>query len=374
MRAPRNTAPIRRFRALWTCVAGAAALFVLGACGEEFDRSSLLKGYRLVALETSTPTAAPDGEVNLTAVDHDTEPGRAATYTFTVCPYSFGANVAYACLLPETELKLPASSDGTLALNLATAQFGPHTGITAALRPVAAELAKQAAAFTDTPPPITAEVLLAIGIDLWVKVESGPEGARQTSVRSILVRFPQEQRCALSAPIGGIDPATLMCAQDLRGEDRDDATRAAKESNERYLATAQCCSPDNISPGIKSFVIEGLDADGAAMADSKVTLKVVPEDDARQNFWLDNIEQVCPNSNGDVVVRGGPCREELYYRWYVTGGDLDPGVGVETDTLSLRESEWTTPEEPGPAKVYLVAFDGRGGTTSRVIDVLIKAP
>lgn len=371
MRAPTLNRAARRPFAI---LGAAAALFGLGACGEPFDRSSLIVGYRLLAIETLTPTAAPDGEVSLAVVDHDTEADRTATYTFSVCPFSFGANVSYECLLPETELKLPSSSEPALSVNLATAQFGPHVGLTAALRPVAVELSRQLAGFDEGAPPITAEALLAIGVDLWIKVESGPEGNRQTSVRSINVRYPQEQRCALTAPVGEIDPATLVCAQDLEGDARDAARSEARSSQERYVATAQCCSPDNLSPGIKSFVIEGLDADGTAKADTKVTLKVVPADDARQDYWLDNIEEICPNSDSSVVVRGGPCREELYYRWFVTGGDLDPGAGVESDDLVLRESEWTTPEEPGPARVYMVVFDGRGGATSSVIDVMIKAP
>lgn len=374
MRAPNPTPLARRLRGPAAIVGGAAALFGLGACGEPFDRSSVLKGYRLLAVETPTPTAPPDGQVQLTAVDHDTEADRTATYTWTVCPFSFGANVAYECLIPETELTLPAGTDPSLTVDLATAAFGPHVGITAALRPVAVELSRQLAGFDEGAPPITAETLLAIGVDLWVKVESGPEGNRQSSVRSINVRYPQAQRCALTAPAGGIDPNTLVCAQDLEGDARAAARDEARSSSERYIATAQCCSPDNASPTLESFEIEGLDADGSVKGGAKVKLKVEPAADARQAFWLDNIDERCPNSDADAVVAGGPCVEELYYRFYVSGGEVDVGVGVESDSLKLRETEWTVPKEAGPVQLFVVVFDGRGGVTAYPKTVPVVAP
>jgi hypothetical protein len=350
-------------------------LLTLGACGEELDRVTLLKGYRLIALESPTPTAAPTGELVVSAVDHDTE-GRPVRYTYTLCPFSFGSASVYACLVPETELTLPESDDPTLRLNLGQAAFGPYTGLTAALTPAVEELTRQLRRFDPDAPPLTTDLLLAAGVDLWVKVESGPPDARQRSVRAIKVRLPQAQRCLIGAQLAGIDRASIVCAQDLpAGRERDAAAARARADEARYLVTAQCCSPDNTSPELLDFTIEGVDDQGRAVAGRPYTMKVTPGPDARQHYWLDDRTIRCPNSDRDVDVRGGPCREEIYFRWYASGGEIKPGVSFESDAFTNRETRWTAPAEPGPVQLFVVAFDGRGGVRAlpRVVEV-VAAP
>ena len=335
------------------------------ACGPEFDPLSLLNDYRLIALATDTPDTVPEATLRVQAVDFDPVAGRTpGPTTWTVCPYSLGASVVYECLVPETELVVEGSD--TLEIDLGSAEFGPYRGLRAALEPAAEELTRQLQAFDDSAPAFDANALLLQGVDVYVKVETGPEGQRQASVRRIRVTEPQMQRCSLA------QAAAVACA----GDNAEDAPFPCPEGVDLdYLATATCETEPNANPGVALFEVQGLNGAGQAVSGSRLTLKVIPGDNARQAFYQDDPDALCPDSDDQAEVRGGPCQEELYYRWYTSRGEFSPPVTFESDTIIERDTELTLPKgETGPLTVFVVAYDGRGGVSQARKDLQIVAP
>lgn len=90
----------------------------LAACGDGPPPESTLTGYRVLGLVADQPEIAPDGRVSVQAVDHDTE-GRPATYAWSLCFYSLGSRVRFACADPALEQTLEATGP-VVALD-----FGP---------------------------------------------------------------------------------------------------------------------------------------------------------------------------------------------------------------------------------------------------------
>ncbi len=236
-------------------------------------------------------------------------------------------------------------------MDLATAAFGEYRGITEALRPAAAALTAQVRRFDASAPDLTAELLLLQGVDVYIKVESGPAEARQFSVRAVRVAAPPEQRCALAQQLAAAcsDGASELCPAGF---------------NFDHQVKVACESAPNTNPTLALFEVAGLSGTATATAGSKLTLRVLPAEGARQTFYQDDANTQCPDSDGDPEVRGGPCVEEIYYRWYTTGGELENAVTFESDRTIDRDSVLTVPDEPGPLTVLVVAFDGRGGVTA----------
>ncbi|MCB9522682.1 MAG: hypothetical protein H6702_04795 [Myxococcales bacterium] len=347
-------------RGLTRLVPVALALAAVG-CGPEFDPVSLINDYRLIGLATDTPDTVPDAVLQVSLVDLDPAGTTPGPIHWTVCPYTFGASVAYECLVPETELRLEDAGP-TLEVDLATAEFGPYRGLRAALEPAAAELTRQIQAFDPSAAPINADVLLLQGVSVYVKVESGPEGRRQSSVRRVNVSVPQAERCALA------QAAATACANGGEG-----APFPCPEGVDlAYLATATCETDPNANPGITLFEVAGLNGAAQAAAGSKLTLRVVPAEGARQAFYQRDPDALCPDSDDQEAVRGGPCQEELYFRWYTTQGEFKPGVTFESDTIQDRDTVLTLPKDAeGTLTVFVVAYDGRGGVSYARKDVPI---
>jgi hypothetical protein len=140
------------------------------ACGEPFDPRNELTRYQVLGIVADKPQPAPDDEVRLAA--HDFVPaGETSTYRWAVCLYSYGSSVAYECADPRLEVPVAGAGAevvldlGPDGLNLRALydQFGPVPGL-------------------DGEP-----VTLEDGIDVWVKLKSGPDGDVQ-SVKKLTVR------------------------------------------------------------------------------------------------------------------------------------------------------------------------------------------
>ncbi|MBX7190412.1 MAG: hypothetical protein K1X94_00050 [Sandaracinaceae bacterium] len=63
-------------------------------------------------------------------------------------------------------------------------------------------------------------------------------------------------------------------------------------------------------------------------------------------------------------------RENEYYSFYATGGSID----TETTNPPNRETHWTTPEDPGTVRLWVIVRDGHLGARGCWLDVTITAP
>jgi hypothetical protein len=148
------------------------ALGLLAACGEDFEPRTTLDGYAVIGVEAERPELGPDEATVVRVHDHDTR-GRAVRYAWSLCLYSFGAGVDFACADPALEIAVDA--DGPeLAVDLGPDgvgvralydTYGPFPGADGRAR------------------------TLEDGFDVWVRVESGVEGGRQVrTVKRLRVR------------------------------------------------------------------------------------------------------------------------------------------------------------------------------------------
>lgn len=89
------------------------SLLLLAGCASDFTPRSVLEELRVLAL-VAEPAEIGFGETT-TVTAHTWPAARAATGQWTFCPYSLGASVAYACIVPACEQPLTASG-GTVTV------------------------------------------------------------------------------------------------------------------------------------------------------------------------------------------------------------------------------------------------------------------
>jgi hypothetical protein len=322
---------------------GCLALLATG-CGDTFDPASQLNSYRLLSIDTA-PVIAPTATLNAAAVDFAPPGVERAPTLWRLCPYSFGASAEYACLVPEAELVFEGEA---LSVDLATAQFGDYVGLEAALEPAAAALQVQAERFgLDS---ISAQMLLQFGVDLVVSIESGPADARITSVRLVRAVAEQAQQCSAARQL------QTICSS-------GQAPEGVPCGDVDYQVTALCETEANANPSLEALEVVELE-DGPATPGAELTLRVTPGADARQVYYNANPDALCP-SDGSSTVSGGPCTEQLYYRWYTSAGELEQSITLDSDQITDRDTKLNLPADAtGPVTVFVVAYDGRGGVAA----------
>ncbi len=69
-------------------------------------------------------------------------------------------------------------------------------------------------------------------------------------------------------------------------------------------------------------------------------------------------------------------RESLRVSWFATGGALpvDATAVGEDDPATAVSTTWHTPAVPGPAWLYLVLRDSRGGATVQILAITVESP
>lgn len=70
--------------------------------------------------------------------------------------------------------------------------------------------------------------------------------------------------------------------------------------------------------------------------------------------------------SGEITIG----RENEYYSFYATGG----GIAEETTRPPERATTWTTPEEPGSVRLWLIVRDGHLGARGCFLDVDVTTP
>lgn len=114
-----------------------ATLSLLSAgCDDPTDPQWKIEGFRVIAVQADPPEVGPDGVVQLTSVDHDSE-GRPVTYEWSVCLFSFGSASNFACVDEQLSFELDStaptatldlSPDG-IGLRALYEAFGPVPGL-----------------------------------------------------------------------------------------------------------------------------------------------------------------------------------------------------------------------------------------------------
>lgn len=94
-------------------------------------------------------------------------------------------------------------------------------------------------------------------------------------------------------------------------------------------------------------------------ANTEITITPTPAEDFAEEF---------PIYGYDGTIQIG--HENEYYSFYATGGV----IGTETTRPPDRETLWTTPEEPGTVKLWVIVRDGHLGARGCSLDVTITAP
>lgn len=125
----------------------------------------------------------------------------------------------------------------------------------------------------------------------------------------------------------------------------------AHDYQTRYVANA---NPMLLPPSIPDPIAAG----------SSVTLTASwPADSVEDYLYFDPQSQT-------LITR----REAMRLSWFASGGALavDASVVAEGDPATMVATTWTAPAAPGPAWVWLVLRDSRGGIAYQTIPVTIR--
>jgi hypothetical protein len=118
----------------------------------------------------------------------------------------------------------------------------------------------------------------------------------------------------------------------------------------------------NRNPTIVATSPAGPAATVAAGSDVELSLTWA-DADAEPYLYFDTLAQ-------DLVVRG----EAMRVSWFATGGaiDVDASAVPEGDARRTVSTTWHAPDEPGPATLWFVLRDSRGGIATTTIGVVVE--
>ncbi|HEY7725598.1 MAG TPA: hypothetical protein VH880_09705 [Anaeromyxobacteraceae bacterium] len=98
-----------------TRASGVAALgLAAAACAPQFPPRSAIFDLRVLAIVASPLEVGPGESVTLRAVPVTPEGETVVSESWTFCPFSAGAPVAYACAIPACEVPLAPAADGSV--------------------------------------------------------------------------------------------------------------------------------------------------------------------------------------------------------------------------------------------------------------------
>ncbi|MBX3154931.1 MAG: hypothetical protein KF773_02940 [Deltaproteobacteria bacterium] len=118
----------------------------------------------------------------------------------------------------------------------------------------------------------------------------------------------------------------------------------------------------NRNPSIVATSPAGPTATVAAGADVELSV-TWGETDAEAYLYFDTLAR-------ELVVR----REAMRVSWFATGGeiDVDATAVAEGDDRRTVSTTWRAPAAPGPATLWFVLRDSRGGIATSAIDVAVQ--
>lgn len=348
----------------------AAALALAAACTPEFDPASQVDGLRVLALRAEPPEIAPapapgDGpaaapdRAALSALvlrgDAAREPARKTAVVYLACLPAPGDPTPTPCVA------LAALRDPTAVLaEAARAACGAGGEAEPSIAFAGAEVCDAASCG----PVRAGEVTLPspeLSVPAGYAFDALPPGApaRILGVQAVVLAFAIDATAEeLAAGAGGACPLGAVAS-------RLSELWAARE---HVLATKRVLvrGPEATDPPNRNPAIEGIAADGAALAGGTATA-LAPGRIGLAPVLPEGVEALHEDYT-KLDAAGAPierAREEWVYSWFGTAGELE-----EVHTRGAEAQAWTV-GAAGPAAVAVVARDLRGGVAWAVREVAL---
>lgn len=164
------------------------ALLALGCQETGFAEPEQLIGYRVLGIIADPPEVSPDGQVQLRAIEHDTEPDRPVQYTWRICLFSLGDLVNFECIDPALERPLD-SDTASVSLDLGPDGLGVR---------------RLFEAFSEARSRNGEAISLEDGFDAYVHLVAAADGGRTVSTYK-RVRISEAAQPNRNPSIAGID-------------------------------------------------------------------------------------------------------------------------------------------------------------------------
>lgn len=323
------------------------SLLVFGGCGDDdFTPRYLLDEYRVLAIVADPPAVRPEGIAALRVVDFapaDLEPGPdpVRTYVWSTCLYTLGSVTRFECL-PGLEV-VQATDDGQVIID-----FGPGGD------------------FADLPVPdaLAGAGMIPPGVDTF--------GELVAAVAAVPV--PEDWEVDPDRLREGADPDALVFG-DLAP---DDGYRSILNLVLAFVENTGELPDFGFDPDDVQVYTRLLASIPGAPPFEAVKRVRVTEDALNVAPRIESLSGV---EEGARLPAGGEVRLEaavsdpdietgsdLLLSWYVSGGELDRALA----SGELLDNTWELPEEPGPARLFLVVRDRDGGVdvVSRRVEIV----
>jgi len=161
-------------------------------------------------------------------------------------------------------------------------------------------------------------------------------------------------------PGGGQLPESVPLVVGFEVRAGEESVRTVKRLTVRLAATAA----PNLNPGLVGLESDGLELPGGTPLEVKTAAELplhpLPAEDSRQTY----------RRQGEDTDRV----EDLLFSWFSTAGEFSDDrtvYGLDSQGAALQDNNWTAPEEPGPATLWLVVRDGRYGEDWLAREILV---
>lgn len=369
-------------------LAGFASLASFG-CGSEFDSLAQVEGLRILAVQKSAPYARPRESVELEMLYHDAsdKPRKIETIWISGCENPPGDlySICFELMGPALRGELPGAQNGE----------------------------------APAPPPadgdISADELLRLGVEGSVeRVPVGPGfafGFQRTFTlevsKDVISSRPRPQDPKL--PAYGLNYVFFAaCAGELhldlkaegfplRCEDSKGRPLGAEDFVVGYTAVYAYAKQVSENPRIVGFEVKGkkLSREEFCIGDE---CGIVEPDPDRECNASDPVVKACKDEDSDscpklefkalidpksveengvfTATQGSPVKEQMWVNYHTDRGKFTSDVVLVNDTDTGfnpdTESEFVAPEEKGPAQVWAVVRDNRGGSEWARFQICIK--
>lgn len=334
-----------RATAVRTRALGAIAIVAIAGCNEiQFDRQSLVKSWRPLAIVVEPPEVNPGQDAVLTPLIVDPSgamildpAARGLTYTWTACFLSDTAGGGFSGMqyMPEDEqedcdpgrenaFELPMLDTGEgIVPGLATAQLFSDEMLDQVAMAVGDQLTREQIErlVNEVGFPITVQLTVTEG-----------ETTLLRAVKRILLSRREDTNA--NPP----DPRFQVGGDWVSGRDVDEPFR--------------CVPEDGTAPVVP--------------AGTDVILAPATDDGLEPEGWRETYSTL--DLLGDLTAEFATKEEGAFYSWFSTAGRMQEEVTHQP----LREEIWRSPRTPGTHPIWLVVRDGHGGTSACQVDVVVE--
>ncbi len=352
-------------------------LWVVACGGGAFDPLGKINSVRVIGVRADKPYAKPGDAVTIEALAYDGRPDKTTPMQFVWLPYvcvNPPQDLYYACFLPL------ANGQGGSATQTPVTLLDPYAGasdggVDAGDAGSSSPVALGGALSGVTIPQLLARV--PPGFDLGPYLPKGPKFAFKMPdnvVESHPIQAGVTERYGLAIAFfvacagkiefaqtnatGGSQQVPIACTG---ADGKPVGANDYVFGFERIFAYE---SEGNLNPTIDAVTYNGTPVD-LAMG---VTMPKCNGDKA--NCTKQKIDVTVPESSwelnpGDLAEDGSTLKEQVWVSYFASDGDLGSDARLLYDTrigkVDKTEVEYIAPEKAGPATLWLVVHDSRGG-------------